>query len=258
MHICGQGLANPFAAEESVLHPARVMRCRVDGITGLNHDMRELRLTIEAGGPFAFSAGQYAQIELAPGQVRFFSMASTPAEEQLVFLLRRMSAGNSDLRAAPEAAVGDTVKVCGPFGTAYLRDERAGPVLLLAGGSGLAPMLSILRTLLGRGNGERIALYFGVRNERDVYHENLLADLASAHSNFSYHIVLSEPGGACVRRSGLVHQAVADDLADAFGYKAYLAGPLPMVAAASEMLLGKGAAPQDIHADAIGRQTAER
>jgi ferredoxin-NAD(P)+ reductase (naphthalene dioxygenase ferredoxin-specific) len=235
----------------SVAHPARVMRCRVDGLTDLNHDMRELRLVVEAGGPFEFSAGQYAEIEFAPGLCRYYSMASMPAEETLAFQLRRTPLGKTGAYIAQELRLGDTVKVSGPLGFSYLRDEHAGPILLVAGGSGLAPVLSVLRTLLARGSSEPVALYFGVRSERDVYHERLLADLAASHGNFSYQIVLSEPAGENRRRRGLVHQAVAEDLADATGYKAYLAGPPLMVESAGRMLLDRGVARHDIHADAF-------
>jgi ferredoxin-NAD(P)+ reductase (naphthalene dioxygenase ferredoxin-specific) len=238
----GEGLA---------AHPPRVTLCRVDGLTDLTHDIRELRLVIEAGGPFDFSAGQYAEIEFAPGLSRYYSMASTPAEEKLAFQLRRTSAGKTSSCVAQELKLGDRVKVSGPLGSSYLRDEHAGPVLLVAGGSGLAPVLSVLRTMLERGSSETVALYFGVRSERDVYHEHLLADLAASHDNFSYQIVLSEPGNDSRRRRGLVHQAVAEDLADATGYKAYLAGPPLMVEAAGRVLLGRGIAPRDIHADAF-------
>lgn len=235
-------------------HPARELLCRIAGLTDLTHDIRELRLAIEAGGPFNFCAGQYAKIEFAPGLSRHYSMASTPAEETLVFQLRRTAYGKSGFNIAQELKLGDRLKVSGPLGSSYLRSRHAGPVLLVAGGSGLAPICSILCTLLGRGSGERVALYFGVRSERDVYHERLLADLAAVHGNFSYQIVLSEPCGESGRRSGLVHQAVAEDVADAAGYTAYLAGPPAMVEAAGELLLGRGAARRDIHADAFRHQ----
>jgi naphthalene 1,2-dioxygenase ferredoxin reductase component len=240
-----------FEDKEFVAHPLRVMMCRVDGLTDLNYDMRELRLVIEAGGPFDFSAGQYAEIEFAPGLSRYYSMASTPAEEKLVFQLRRTPTGTTSYYIAHELKLGDKVKVSGPLGSSYLRGEHAGPVLLVAGGSGLAPVLSVLRTLLARGGRDTVALYFGVRSERDVFHERLLADLAASHNNFSYQIVLSEPGSDSRRRRGLVHQAVAEDLTDAAGYNAYLAGPQPMVEAAGRVLLARGVALRDIHADAF-------
>ncbi len=248
------GNRNDLENEGLEAHPARELVCRIDGLTDLTHDIRELRLAIEAGGPFNFCAGQYARIEFAPGLSRHYSMASTPAEVTLVFQLRRTAYGKSGSNIAQELKIGDRLKVSGPLGSSYLRSRHAGPVLLVAGGSGLAPICSILCTLLGRGSGERVALYFGVRSERDVYHERLLADLAAEHGNFSYQIVLSEPCAESGRRRGLVHQAVAEDIADAAGYSAYLAGPPAMVEAAGELLLGRGAERRDIHADAFRRQ----
>lgn len=254
MPLTGPGQRDCTNHAESAAHPARAMQCRVDSLTDLNHDTRELRLAIEDGGRFGFSAGQYAQIEFAPGFCRYYSMASTPAEEQLLFHLRRMPEGKAGSYIAQELKPGDKVKVSGPLGSSHLRDGHSGPVLLIAGGSGLAPMLSILRTLLAREVGARVELYFGVRSERDVYHERLLAGLAEDHANFSYSIVLSEPAGASTRRRGLVHQAVAEDLVDASAYTVYLAGPPAMVAAAGQMLLGRGIAARDIHGDAFRYQ----
>lgn len=244
--------------ETLVAHPSCVLRCRVDGLADLTYDIRELGLAIEAGGPFKFSPGQYAEIEFASGLSRHYSMASTPAEEKLVFQVRRSAGGKTGSYVAQELKLGDKVKVSGPLGSSYLRGKHAGPVLLVAGGSGLAPIYSVLCALLGRGSGENVALYFGVRSERDLYHERLLADLAANHDNFSYQIVLSEPGSESGRRRGLVHQAVAEDLADAAGYTAYLAGPLAMVEAAGQLLLARGVARRDIHADAFRAQPSWR
>ena len=150
------------------------------------------------------------------------------------------------------------MRVSGPLGVSYLRDRHAGPVLLVAGGSGLAPIESILRTLLSRGYPERIALYFGVRAERDLYHRGLLEDLASRHPNFGFHAVLSEEDPDLKlrgMRGGFVHEAVAADIAEFSGYKAYLAGPPAMVEAATGMLIGRGMEHRDIHADAFYNQT---
>ena len=166
-------------AEELVVHPSRVMRCRVLEVESLTHDIKGLRLAIEAGGPFTFSAGQYAQVEFAPGLSRHYSMANTPDEPELVFHVRHMPDGRTSSYVATQLKVGDRVKVSGPLGIAYLRDAHRGPVLLVAGGSGLAPIQSILCTLLERGHDAPVTLYFGVRSERDLYHEALLKDLAA-------------------------------------------------------------------------------
>jgi ferredoxin-NAD(P)+ reductase (naphthalene dioxygenase ferredoxin-specific) len=240
-------------AEELVMHPSRIMRCRVAELEDLTHDIKGVRLAIEAGGPFVFSAGQYAQLEFAPGLSRHYSMASTPHEAELAFHVRHMPGGRTSAHVATQLRVGDNVKVSGPLGVAYLRDNHAGPALLIAGGSGLAPIQSILRTMLERGHSGPVTLYFGVRSERDLYHEALLKDLALRHPNFSYHVVLSEQKGASGRRYGLVHQAI--ELPTAIdSAMAYLAGPPVMVEAATALLASRGFKPRQIHADAFYNQ----
>jgi CDP-4-dehydro-6-deoxyglucose reductase/ferredoxin-NAD(P)+ reductase (naphthalene dioxygenase ferredoxin-specific) len=241
--------------EELVIHPSRVMRCRVAALDDLTHDIKGVRLVIESGGPFTFSAGQYAQVEFGPGLSKHYSMANTPAEPELEFQIRRLPGGRTSSHVAGQLKVGDGVKVSGPLGSSYLRDQHAGPVLLVAGGSGFAPMQSILGTLLGRGYPGPVTLYFGVRSERDLYREPLLKDLAASHPNFRYHVVLSEQIGDRGRRYGLVHEALAQDLAAPDGAKAYLAGPPVMVEAATAVLEARGLARRDIHADAFYNQS---
>jgi len=224
-------------AEELVLHPSRVMRCRVLAIERLTEDIRGLRLGVEAGGPMTFSAGQYAQLEFASGLSRHYSMASTPDEPELAFHVRHMPGGRTSAYVATQLRVGDEVKVSGPLGISYLRDGHRGPVLLVAGGSGLAPIESILRTLLARGHPAPVRLYFGVRSERDVYHQALLQELAARHPNFSFEIV-----------PGPLHEKMELESADAM---AYLAGPPGMVEAATAALAARGLAARLIHADAF-------
>jgi CDP-4-dehydro-6-deoxyglucose reductase/ferredoxin-NAD(P)+ reductase (naphthalene dioxygenase ferredoxin-specific) len=239
-------------AEELVVHPSRVMRCRVLEVESLTHDIKGLRLAIEAGGPFVFSAGQYAQVEFAPGLSRHYSMANTPDEPELLFQVRHMPGGRTSSYVATQLKVGDRVKVSGPLGIAYLRDAHRGPVLLVAGGSGLAPIQSILCTLLERGCESPVTLYFGVRSERDLYHEALLKDLAARYPNFSYHVVLSEQKGVSGRRYGLVHEILSLDEVE--NLMAYLAGPPVMVEAATAWLAARGLAQRQVHADAFYNQ----
>jgi NAD(P)H-flavin reductase/ferredoxin len=239
-------------AEDLVLHPSRIMRCRVLELEELTHDIRGVRLAVEAGGPMTFSAGQYAEVEFAGGLSRHYSMANTPQEPELVFHIRHMPDGRTSRHVATQLRVGDKVKVSGPLGVSYLRDNHRGPVLLIAGGSGLAPIQSILCTLLERGHAAPVTLYFGVRSERDVYHEGLLGDLATQHPNFSYHVVLSEQIGRSGRRYGLVHEAIDRPLPE--GVMAYLAGPPVMVEAATALLAAQGVPPRQLHADAFYNQ----
>jgi ferredoxin-NAD(P)+ reductase (naphthalene dioxygenase ferredoxin-specific) len=226
-------------AEEFVLHPSRVMRCRVLELQDLTHDIKGLRLEPEAGGPMTFSAGQYAELEFATGLSRHYSMANRPDEPQLEFHVRHMAGGRTSAYVATQLKVGDKVKVSGPLGVNYLRDAHRGPVLLIAGGSGLAPMQSILRTLLARGHPAPVRLYFAVPGERDVYHAGLLAELRASHANFSYQVVFSPQ----------VHEAI--ELPQTQDAMVYLAGPPALVEAAVAMLGARGLTPRQIHADAF-------
>lgn len=246
-------------AEDFVVHPSRVMRCRVAEMSHLTHDILRLRLEMESGGPFIFSAGQYAQLEfpMVPGTARDYSMANRPDEKLLEFHIRIMSAGSVSQRIASALKVGDMVKVSGPLGTSYLRAGHPGPMLCVAGGSGLAPIKSIAESALVSGFKRPVHLYFGVRTERDVYFEKELAQMQQHHPGFRAHIVLSDPGAALAantllpRRFGLVTTAIAADFPRLEGCKAYLAGPPPMVDAASELLRSRGVGSRDIHADAF-------
>jgi ferredoxin-NAD(P)+ reductase (naphthalene dioxygenase ferredoxin-specific) len=238
-------------ADEVVVHPLRRMACRVIGLDDATHDIKRVRLEIVAGGPFTFSAGQFASLGFAGQPPRDYSMANRPDDKMLEFHVRRVAAGTASAYAAERLRVGEIVTVEGPYGTSYLRDKHTGPILALAGGSGLAPMKSIVETALAGGARQPITLWFGVRDERDLYLEDHFRTLEARHANFRFVPVLSEPVGATSRRTGFVHAAVAADVADYDGAKAYLAGPPVMVEAASRTLEERGMPRQDIHADAF-------
>ena len=257
--VWGDVVVRRLDAEEFIVHPSRVLRCRVAEMTLLTHDILRLRMDIVAGGPFTFTAGQFASIEFpfAPGLVRDYSMANRPDEKRLEFHIRIMPAANSiSGRLAAALRPGDTIKVSGPLGTSYLRARHAGAMLCIAGGSGLAPIKSIIETALEDGFDQPVHLYFGVRAERDVYFEAELADLQRRFRRFRSHIVLSEASADTAatllpRRAGLVTEAVAADFAEMKGFKTYFAGPPPMVDAATALVRERGIASRDIHADAF-------
>jgi CDP-4-dehydro-6-deoxyglucose reductase/ferredoxin-NAD(P)+ reductase (naphthalene dioxygenase ferredoxin-specific) len=238
-------------AEELVVHPQRQLKCRVSALEQATHDIRIVRLEILAGGPFSFSAGQYAQVKFAGLPARDYSMANRPDQSELEFHIRQLGGGTASVYAATQLRLGDPVSVAGPLGTSYLRALHTGPILAIAGGSGLAPIKSIVETALAHGMAQPIRLYFGVRDERDLYAESAMAALAAAHPNFCFIPVLSTPSNSTARRTGFVHHAVAADLGDTDGMKAYLAGPPPMVEAAAALLAERGLRREDIHADAF-------
>jgi CDP-4-dehydro-6-deoxyglucose reductase/ferredoxin-NAD(P)+ reductase (naphthalene dioxygenase ferredoxin-specific) len=253
--VWGDVVVRRLDAEELIVHPSRVMRCKVASMTLLTHDILQLRMDIVSGGPFTFSAGQFASLEfpVAPGAVRDYSMANRPDETTLEFHIRVMpGAASVSRRVAANLRIGDTVKVSGPLGTSYLRAQHAGPMLCIAGGSGLAPIKSIVETALRSSFDRPVHLYFGVRGERDVYFERDLAQWSERYPAIRSHIVLSDAAAAgSSRRHGFVTDAVAADFGDFRGFKAYFAGPPPMVDAATALVISRGIETRDIHADAF-------
>jgi CDP-4-dehydro-6-deoxyglucose reductase/ferredoxin-NAD(P)+ reductase (naphthalene dioxygenase ferredoxin-specific) len=242
-----------LSAEEFVMHPSRVMQCRVRALEALTHDVVGLRLEIESGGPYTFSAGQFAKLQFpfAPDIVRDYSMANRPDQSLLEFHIRCLAGGVSS-RLRSHLKVGDSVRVSGPFGTSYLREEHEGALLAIAGGTGLAPIRSIVATALSKGFARPIHLYLGVRAERDVYGEAELREWERRHANLKVHIALSDDAVASgARRQGMVTDVVRADFASLAGVQAYLAGPPAMVDAATELLVADGVPARDIHADAF-------
>jgi CDP-4-dehydro-6-deoxyglucose reductase/ferredoxin-NAD(P)+ reductase (naphthalene dioxygenase ferredoxin-specific) len=237
--------------DEVVAHPQRRMTCRVVGLDAMTHDIKRVRLAVEAGGPFTFSPGQYAALRFTGFPPRDYSMANRPEEPILEFHIRRTAPGSASAHVADGLALGDSVLVEGPFGSSWLRATHTGPIIAVAGGSGLAPIKSIVESALASGMRQPIHLYVGVRDERDLYLEDHFLELARRHANLRFTPVLSQPSGATRRRVGLVHEAAAADLADFDGAKAYLAGPPVMVEAATALFEARGLRRQDIHADAF-------
>ncbi|MBS0520477.1 MAG: 2Fe-2S iron-sulfur cluster binding domain-containing protein [Proteobacteria bacterium] len=236
--------------DDLIVHPRRLLACRVVGLDDATHDIKRVRLAIESGGPFDFSAGQFASVTFDGCAPRDYSMANTPGDPILEFHVRHTPGGTTSAYVADKLKVGDGVRVEGPFGTSYLREGHRGPIIAVAGGSGLAPIKSIVEQALAKGLPQHIYFYFGVRAERDLYLADHFAALARKHSNLHFTPVLSEEAGG-LWRSGLVHEAVAADFDDFDGCKAYLAGPPVMVEAATKLLEERGMRRIDIHADAF-------
>ncbi len=147
--------------------------------------------------------------------------------------------------------IGAQINLTGPFGNSYLRDQHEGPIVAVAGGTGLAPILSIVRAALGKASNRRVHLYFGVQDEPDIYAELQLQRLALSYPNMSVDIVLSAPSQSSYRRKGYVHSALAQDFGDLAGAKIYSAGPSPMIDAVSKVGVSLGVDLDDIHSDAF-------
>ncbi len=218
--------------DEVEVHRACRLTTRLVARDAATHDITRLVLAVEAGGPFTFSAGQYAMLSFAGLPARAYSMANTPDQDQLEFHIRHVAGGLVSRYVADQLTVGDLVQVDGPHGTAHLRRDHAGPILAIAGGSGLAPIRSIVNMARALEPARVVRLWHGVRSAADAYDQAWIAGL----------------GGQIVTDRPIDH---ALDLSALQGAKAYVAGPPGMVDAVTQRLVDAGLALTDIHADAF-------
>ncbi|MDI1267847.1 MAG: 2Fe-2S iron-sulfur cluster-binding protein [Polaromonas sp.] len=235
--------------EETLSHPRRRLNCRVAAIADATHDIKRIQLVIDGADPLVFTAGQYARLTFPGAPTRDYSMASGPGERALEFHIRRVPGGAATQHIHALLKLGDPVLVEGPFGSSYLREQHTGPILCVAGGSGLAPIKGIVEAAIARGMKQPIHVYFGARGDRDLYLVDHFEGLAQRHPNLSFTTVLSDAPLGSVWRTGFVTDAVTKDLQDFDGWKAYVAGPPPMVKAAMQISTARGLRSEDLHAD---------
>jgi CDP-4-dehydro-6-deoxyglucose reductase/ferredoxin-NAD(P)+ reductase (naphthalene dioxygenase ferredoxin-specific) len=200
------------------------------------------------GDPLKFLAGQYADLRFGDRPPRSFSMANRPDEPILEFYVRYLPDGQASDYVATSLRPGDIVGVKGPHGAAYLR-PRDEPIVAIAGGSGLAPLRSIVRTALQQGHRHRVHLYFGVSDEPSPILIDEYRQLSKQYRELRFVPVLSAPHQATERRVGLVHEAVAADFRNLSSHMIYSAGPSTMIDAVIDMAKERGADPASILVD---------
>jgi naphthalene 1,2-dioxygenase ferredoxin reductase component len=238
--------------DEVVVHPARIVKATVAALEDLTHDIK--RLVLRPAKPVEFSPGQYVQLQFTPEHFRPYSMAGLTGDGLFEFHVRLVPDGRVTGYIAHDLKLGDAVKVSGPLGSAYLRRKHEGPMLCVAGGTGLAPILSILRGAVAHGMKNPVHLYFGVRSPRDVYGMPWLDQLKREHPGLTVHVVVTSGGDLKTQRGGLVTDAIEQDHGDLSDWRAYLCGSPPMVEAATVVARRKGIAAAHIYADAFYTQ----
>jgi len=240
---CGDiTIAAPSAGEYLPHVPPRRQSGQLALVREITHDIREFRFVATEGADFL--PGQYAMLDL-PGVTgsRAYSMANTPsAQREWHFQIRRVPHGQGTHTLFDRLAVGDSVGLDGPYGVAYLRTDSPRDIVCVAGGSGLAPMLSIARGAVEAGMlGERTLYFFyGARTARDVCGEDMLRELDCFGDRIRFIPVVSLPGddGQWSGATGYVHDQLERMLpAGLPEYEFYFAGPPPMTQALQELLM---------------------
>ncbi|WP_144154393.1 2Fe-2S iron-sulfur cluster-binding protein [Paraburkholderia sp. BCC1885] len=238
--------------DEVVVHPARIVKGTVVSIDAPVSDVRIVRMSLNR--PLSFSPGQYANVQFMPGRERPYSMAGVDTDALIEFHIRVVPGGAVSGHVATQLKCGDTARISGPLGTSYLRRQHDGPVICVAGGTGLAPVLSIVRALLEGGDRRAIHLYFGVRSEADVYGAGTLSELAERFPNLAVHTVIATGPARDRHRAGLVTDALDSDWGTLDGFRAYVCGSPPMVDAVRQTLIAKGLGYEHVYADAFFSQ----
>ncbi len=206
----------------------------VVGLDDLTHDVKGVRFALDKA--IDFQAGQYVMVRLrGVDGARAFSIANAPADPNTVELqVRRVPGGAGTGYVHERLKLGDRVSFSGPYGRFVVRKSRGGPLLFLAGGTGVSSPRSMILDLLAEGYAEPITLVHGVRTEADLYGRDDFEALAAKHPNFRYVPALSnEPeGGAYAGERGFVHDVAKRLFGGQFeGLTAYLCGPPPMIEA---------------------------
>lgn len=193
----------------------------------------------------SFLPGQYVNITVPmSGQTRSYSFSSAPGDLRISFLIKTIPGGLMSSWLA-KAKVGETLELTGPLGSFYLREVQR-PLLFLAGGTGLAPFLSMLEGLARAECQQRIHLLYGVTRDLDLVLVDELARYSERLANFSYATVVVDPASSHPRK-GWVTQHMTDDVLNGGDVDVYLCGPPPMVDAVRRHFNDTGIQPRSFH-----------
>jgi propane monooxygenase reductase component len=219
----------------------------------VTHDMRHLVLRLIEPEWIKFFPGQYMDIAI-PGTdaVRSFSMANTTSRDSglLEFVIKVYPDGQFSRFLAEQLAEGDRLEITGPFGVFTLR-EGDNELVFVGGGAGMAPILSLLRSMAERGLQRKATFYYGARTRKDLCFEAELRKLEQKLPDFRYVPALSEPGDddGWNGETGLITDVIKRLASDLGGAHAYVCGPPPMVEAALPLLETLGVAEKRIYYD---------
>lgn len=217
------------------------MPTRVRQKTMLAEDVVQLNLTVAKTKTFDFLPGQYINILLSNGKERSFSIANTPnkvTDEGIELHIRVVPDGHYSPQVKNSIAVKDIIRIQGPFGTYFLRKDNKRPLILIAGGTGFAPIKSLIEDAIESDLKQAITLYWGARTQADLYMGDIAQKWANKIEGFSFIPVLSEVESAAnwQGETGFVHETILRNHADLSEHAVYASGPPVMINALKNSL----------------------
>ena len=237
----------------NVIRP-RIMPARVQMMEKLSHDVMALFLKLPSNERLQFMAGQYIEFILKDGKRRAFSLANAPHNDEFLELhLRLVPGGTFTEYVFKEMQEKAILRLEGPFGSFYLREDSSRPIIFVAGGTGFAPIKGIIEHILHQNTEREMVLYWGAKSLEDLYMPALPQAWAGMHPHFKFIPVLSEPlaSDAWEGRTGMVHEAVLQDIADLSGHQVYCCGAPVMVEVANAAFKEHGLPADEFFSDAF-------
>lgn len=236
-------------------HPVRKMPARVIKLEKRSRDVMVVHLQLPANGELRFHAGQYVEFVLRDGARRSYSIANAPHNGSGVELhIRHLPGGKFTDHVFGAMKEKEILRVEGPFGTFYLREDSDKPIVLLASGTGFAPIKAVIEHMRFIGTPRSATLYWGGRRPEDLYLDSWVRAQMELMPNLRYVPVISNawPEDGWTGRAGFVHEAVLQDVADLSGHQVYACGAPIVVNSARAAYTTRGKLPSDeFYADAF-------
>ncbi len=232
--------------------PIRRLPAKVESITRANHDVMVVKLRLPANQRLQFLAGQYIDFLLKNGERRSYSIANSPHNDEFIELhIRKIAAGTFSDYVFNELKEKAILRIEGPHGSFFLRDASPRPIILMAGGTGFAPVKSLVEEALYRGIDRPMYCYWGVRSRRDFY-SDLPVQWAQRNA-LQFVPVLSDPlpEDHWQGRTGLVHETILEDFPDLSGYDVYACGAPAMVYTGRDAFINHGLISENCFSDAF-------
>jgi len=238
--------------------PIKKMPVRVSSLERASHDVMVMRLQLPAADTFQYHAGQFVEFLLRDGDRRSYSIANAPhtqaAAPQMELHLRHMPGGKFSDHVFGTMKEKDILRIEGPYGSFYLRDDSSKPMVLLASGTGFAPLKAIIEHMLFKRITRPATLYWGGRRPADLYQQAWIESRLAEMPNLRFVPVVSDalPEDGWLGRSGFVHRAVLQDLPDLSGYQVYACGaPIVVDSARADFTALAGLPPEEFFADSF-------
>lgn len=239
-------------------YPIKKMPVRVSTLEKKSPDVMQVRLQLPAADTFRYHAGQYIEFILRDGARRAYSMANAPHTQTeapgVELHIRHMPGGKFTDHVFGAMKEKEILRVEGPFGSFFLREDSDKPIVLLASGTGFAPIKALIEHLQFKGITRPAALYWGGRRPEDLYMNDWVQARAAELPWLRYIPVISNalPQDGWSGRSGFVHQAVLDDFADLSGHQVYACGaPIVVDSARAAYSAQRGLPPEEFFADSF-------